>query len=257
MHILILGGTTQATQLVGMLSDDRRFQTTFSLAGRTTKCVAQRVRCRIGGFGGAAPLADWLASERIDAVVDATHPFAARISANAVAAAKLAQLPLLSLSRPPWDRLPEDNWTCVQNIEAAVQAPGPQPKRVFLTIGRQEVGAFREAPHHTYVIRSIDPPDDSVLPPDTHVILQRGPFDEAAEIALMQSHHIEIVVAKNSGGAATYAKVAAARKLGLPLIMIDRPDKPVGVVANDVGDAHAWLVSQLRAHPATSSDRGV
>jgi precorrin-6A/cobalt-precorrin-6A reductase len=257
MRVLVLGGTSEASELTRRLSNDKRFILTLSLAGRTAAPLEQPISPRVGGFGGADGLAVWLAAEQIDAIVDATHPFAARISANAVAAARRVAVPLLTLLRPPWRRRTGDTWLCVENAEAAAAALRKAPKRVFLTIGRQEVGAFRRAPQHTYLIRSIDPPAESDLPPNAELILQRGPFEELDELALMRDRAIDVLVAKNSGGTATYAKVAAARALCLPVVMIDQPYKPSDTIANDVDAACAWLDALAKDHSDTPSERGV
>jgi precorrin-6A/cobalt-precorrin-6A reductase len=257
MRVLVLGGTSEASELARRLCDDNRFKLTLSLAGRTSAPLAQPISPRVGGFGGAEGLADWLAAEGIEAIVDATHPFAARISANAVDAARRAALPLATLLRPPWEEHEGDIWTRVGNAEAAAAALGDAPKRVFLTIGRQEVGAFRQAPQHAYVIRAIDPPEDNDLPPSSEIILRRGPFTERDEIALMRARAIDVLVAKNSGADATYAKIAAARELGLPVVMIDQPHKPSATIVTDIEAACAWLNALVEAHSATPSERGV
>ena len=222
MRILILGGTIEAFELAVRLSNDARFAPIFSLAGRTAKPVLPPVAHRIGGFGGAQGLADWLRAESIDAIVDATHPFAARISANAAAAARQLGLPLLFLQRPPWRQEDGDNWTRVGDMAQAAAALGEQPARVFLGIGRQEVAAFKAAPQHVYLVRAIEPPDADSLPPQSEVLLQRGPFELAAERELLGAHGIDVVVSKNAGGGAAYAKIAAARQLGLRVVMVER-----------------------------------
>jgi len=257
MRVLVLGGTSEASELARRLADDTRFSLTLSLAGRTASPLPQPISQRVGGFGGADGLAGWLAAEHIEAIIDATHPFAARISAHAVTAARRAGVPILTLRRPPWQRQAGDAWTCVDSAEAAAAALGGERKHVFLTIGRQELAAFRAAPQHAYLIRSIDPPDENDLPPDAELILQRGPFDDQAESALMRTRAIDVLVAKNSGAAATYAKIAAARALRLPVIMIDQPQKPSGIVVNDVAAACAWLSALVDDHSGAPSERGV
>jgi precorrin-6A/cobalt-precorrin-6A reductase len=256
MHVLVLGGTTEASALAQRLAHDTRIVVTLSLAGRTGTPVLPVARTRIGGFGGAQGLARWLGENRIGALVDATHPFAARISANAVAAADAAGVPLLSLLRPPWQQREGDTWIGVPHVQAAAQALGEKPRRVFLTIGRQEVAAFRAAPRHFYLVRAIDPPPAEELPPNAELILQRGPFDEAAEMALMRSRAIEVVVAKNSGAGATYAKIAAARRLGLPVVMLEQPAKPAGNKVATIDAAIHDLIA-LAAHADAPSERGV
>ena len=225
MRILILGGTGEAGALVrGLLACGDRRAVTLSLAGRTSQPKAEPVPTRIGGFGGADGLAAWLAQDRTDLVVDATHPFAARMSANAAEACARTGTRLLAIRRPAWQPVSGDYWTEVPDMEAAARALGPAPRRVFLTIGRQEVAAFAAAPQHDYVVRAIESVDLAV--PRLSTIQARGPFDEAAEAAFLSGSAIEVLVSKNSGGSATYGKIAAARSLGLPVIMVARPHKP-------------------------------
>jgi len=234
-RILILGGTTEARQLGERLGARDGLAVTMSLAGRTANPVAQPVPVRSGGFGGADGLAQHLRDHAVDLLVDATHPFAARISANAVAASRTAGVRLLVLRRPAWQATEGDRWTLVDTIPAAVKALGEAPRRVFVTLGRQELQPLERAPQHFYLIRSVDP----VLPrpdlPDAAFLLDRGPFELESEIALLRSHGIDAIVSKNSGGDAAYAKIAAARRLGLPVILVRRPPgdgpQPVSSVA--------------------------
>ncbi|MER8694153.1 cobalt-precorrin-6A reductase [Mesorhizobium opportunistum] len=223
-RILILGGTTEARQLAGKLA--ARASVTLSLAGRTESPVAQGVPVRSGGFGGADGLAAYLRETRTDLLIDATHPYAARISANAAQAARMAGVPILALRRPGWEPVEGDRWTDVDTVDDAVQALGAAPRRVFLALGRQEVGAFDAAPQHHYLIRSVDPVEPKLAVPDATYLLARGPFREDDERALLETHRIEFVVSKNSGGGATYGKIAAARVLRVNVVMVQRPDLP-------------------------------
>lgn len=252
MRVLILGGTTEASQLATLIAGDKRFDAILSLAGRTSAPKPQPLRTRTGGFGGADALARWLRDEKIEAVIDATHPFADQISANAVTACRQAGVPLASVVRPQWRAAAGDRWQSVPTTEAAAIALGEIPRRVFLGLGRQELSAFASAPQHRYIARVIEPPEGSHLPPDLRLLQARGPFDREAELRLLADEKIDVVVSKNSGGSATYAKIEAARALGLPVIMIARPDKPAGHVVASPEDAVAWL-----AHEATRSPRGV
>jgi precorrin-6A/cobalt-precorrin-6A reductase len=257
MRVLILGGTTEASELTRLLANDLRFETTVSLAGRTANPKAQPVRTRIGGFGGADGLAAWLTKEEIQAVIDATHPYADQISANAVAACDRLALPLASIMRPAWRAQVGDDWREVASADAAVDALGPAPRNVFLSLGRLELGAFANASHHHYVARTIDPPGDVALPPDIRLLFGRGPFDREAEASLLAREKIDVLVSKNSGGAATYAKIEAARELGVPVVMIARPNKPHGHRLMSATEALVWLERRL-SHRATScSARGV
>lgn len=214
---------------------------TLSLAGRTTSPLAQPVPTRRGGFGGPAGLAAYLRDNRIDALIDATHPFADAISANAIQAASQTGTPLLSLRRPPWRTVPGDRWTQVADAEAAAQALGSEPRHVFLAVGRQEVAAFASRPQHRYVVRTVDPVDPPLDVPHAKYILARGPFTEAQDRELLSSNSIDIVVAKNSGGDATYGKIAAARSLGIRVVLLQRPAEQSGRSVSRVEDAMAWL----------------
>ncbi len=244
MRILILGGTTEASALAARLAGNPDFDPLLSMAGRTSEPRPAPIATRIGGFGGVEGLARFLAEERIEAIVDATHPFAAVMSRNAAEACVRTQVPLLALRRPPWVPQEGDIWTEVPSMTEAVAALGEKPRRVFLTVGRLELPPFAAAPQHTYVVRTIEPIGDALPVPDVIAIQDRAPFDEAAERALMQRERIEVVVTKNSGGAATYSKMAAARALGLPVIVVARPEKPANVQEVETAEAaFTWLQS--------------
>ncbi|CAL78614.1 Precorrin-6A reductase [Bradyrhizobium sp. ORS 278] len=257
MRILILGGTTEASELAQLLAGDRRFDTTLSLAGRTSTPRPQPLPTRIGGFGGIAGLEAWLRDHAVDAVIDATHPYADQISRHAVAACTALSLPLASIQRAEWHRQAGDNWIEVASAETAVGALGSEASRVFLSLGRLELAAFAAAPQHHYIARTIDPPGDIALPPDIRFIRDRGPFDRAKEHAFLAEERIAVVVSKNSGGAATYPKIAAARQLGIPVVMISRPEKPHGVALDGARAALQWLETQLAHRPAPASRRSV
>jgi len=214
---------------------------TLSLAGRTMSPAALPVPVRSGGFGGAAGLADYLVRERIGALIDATHPYANIISANADAAARQTHVPFLALRRPPWSKTDSDRWTEVNDVRAAVETLGKMPRRVFVALGRNELAPFVDAPQHRYLIRSVDPIEPPLSLPQVSYITGRGPFNEADDKALLAEHRIEVVVAKNSGGAATYGKIAAARALGIDVIMLRRPAVPDAPGVDTVDEAVAWL----------------
>jgi precorrin-6A/cobalt-precorrin-6A reductase len=256
LRVLILGGTTEASDLARLLAGDTRYVTTLSLAGRTANPRPQPVLTRRGGFGGVEGLVAWLKQEATQVVIDATHPYAAQISRNVVTACERLAIPLASLVRPAWKIQPGDIWREVESVEAAVAALGPESRRVFLTLGRQDLGVFARAPHHHYVARMIDPPEGIALPPDIELLFERGPFDQAAEMALLKREKPDIMVSKNAGGTATYAKIEAARCLRLPVVMVARPPKMRGQAVKDAEEAAAWLEQRLVHHEASSA-RGV
>jgi len=237
-RILILGGTTEARHLAELLAERPEFETTISLAGRTEAPKPLPVPTRIGGFGGASGLADYLVEQKIDLMIDATHPFANQISANAAKAAQASGVPVFALCRPGWVRQAYDRWISVGSVAAAVIALGQAPRRVFLSIGRQEAHRFSTAPQHSYLVRSVDPVEPPLKLPDCRYILATGPFTAEGETDLFRFNRIDTLVTKNSGGLATYGKIEAARALGLAVIMIER-QVPPGI--RTVHDAEAAL----------------
>jgi precorrin-6A/cobalt-precorrin-6A reductase len=240
-RILILGGTTEARRLAERLAERVDLSVRLSLAGRTAAPAAQPVPVRIGGFGGAAGLVDYLTAHDIAALIDATHPYAAIISANAARAAAAVGVPLLALCRPPWIPVAGDHWTEVTDVQDAVQVLDHARRRVFLALGRKELGPFAAAPQHYYLVRSVDPLDPPLPMPHAAYVTGRGPFTEMADRALLTAHRIDVVVAKNSGGTATYSKIAAARTLGLPILMLRRPVLPAVPTVETVEEALCWF----------------
>jgi precorrin-6A/cobalt-precorrin-6A reductase len=257
MRILILGGTTEASALAKLIANDQRFAPTLSLAGRTSSPAIPVIPYRIGGFGGPDGLASWLKAEGVAAMIDATHPFAAHISANAVQAAEIAAIPMLSLIRPAWTPQPGDCWISTPTPEEAALALGSAPRTVFLTVGRLELTRFAAAPQHHYLARVIDSPGDIPLPPQISFIQDRGPFDAEAEARLLTERRIQVIVSKNSGGSATYGKITAANRLGLPVVMIERPHKPALQAVHGAPKAMQWLERLFNDHGASRSERGV
>lgn len=239
---LILGGTAEAAALARAAAAEG-LDVILSLAGATRQPAAVAGRTRSGGFGGAAGLAAWLRAEGVSAVVDATHPFAAKMHANAVAACAEAGVPLLRLMRPPWTPQPGDRWTVVADATEAARRL-PSEGVVFLAVGRKDLAAFAGAKARL-LIRAIEPPE--APPPGAEVILARGPFATADEIALLREKGVQLVVAKNSGGEGAYAKLAAARALRLPVILIARPPLPPAAEAATIAEALAWLTSVTQA----------
>ncbi|WP_123152089.1 cobalt-precorrin-6A reductase [Mesorhizobium delmotii] len=257
-RILILGGTTEARQLARKLAARTDVSLTLSLAGRTENPVAQGVPTRVGGFGGADGLAAYLRETDVGLLIDATHPYAAKISANAAEAAGNTGVPLVALRRPGWEPAEGGRWTLVDSVSSAVTALGAVSRRALLALGRQEVAAFEAAPQHHYLIRSVDPVEPRLAVPDATYLLARGPFREADERALLLEHCIDVVVSKNSGGEATYGKIAAARALGIEVVMIRRPALPDVPSAETVEALAAMVDHFLVSHfLAPAAERGV
>ncbi|RJO68438.1 cobalt-precorrin-6A reductase [Nocardia panacis] len=247
VKVLLLGGTGEARELAAMAERASGFEIISALAGRTTAPRLPSGAVRIGGFGGSAGLREWLVANEIEAVVDATHPFAATISAHAATAAAALGLPLLHLRRPGWVSVAGDHWIRVPDRLAAVRALRDQGERIFLTIGRQGVADFAELTGW-FLIRAIDPPTGP-LPARHELLLARGPFTVADEAALLARRRIDAVVTKDSGGAATEAKLIAARAAGITVVLIDRPALPEGArVVSDAKQAWEWLCSGAFEH---------
>jgi precorrin-6A/cobalt-precorrin-6A reductase len=242
--VLILGGTSEARRLAVRLAGDARFDAMLSFAGRTEQIVDPGVPYRVGGFGGARGLCDHLQRERYRALVDATHPFAAQMSRNAAQAAELCGVPLVRLEGPPWSPIDGDRWLEVATMAEAASALGAAPRRVLCTVGRLEMAAFAAAPWHEYVLRAVDPFEPPL--PRARVIAARGPFELDAERALLERERIEVLVSKNSGTPSTYAKIVAARQLGIPVVMVSRPVLPAAPIVPDVSIALAWLEGRWR-----------
>jgi len=212
----------------------------YSYGGRTRVPAGQPLPIRIGGFGGPQGLADYIRQEGITHVIDATHPFAVEMSGNAVAACAKTETPLIALERAPWVMAAGDNWIDVADIASAVAALPETAARVFLAIGRQHIMPFGEKPQHAYTLRFVDPPEGA-LPFKADIIVSRGPFTLDGELEMMRSRGIAWIVARNSGGDGARAKIDAARALGLPVIMISRPQLPERLRAESVADVMAWL----------------
>jgi precorrin-6A/cobalt-precorrin-6A reductase len=246
-HLLILGGTGEAGALAAAVL--ARFgdavAVTTSLAGRTTQPKLPAGAVRRGGFGGAAALASYLAAERVTAVIDATHPFAAQISAQAVEASATAGVPRLRLERPPWLRHPDDRWIEVDGVAAAAAALPALGRRAFLTIGHRGLDAFAGLPGMHFLVRLVEAPGRTLPLPSAELLLGRGPFTLPEERLILERHGIDMLVTKASGGAATAAKLEAARERGLPVVMLRRPPPPPGARVLGVAAALDWLVDSL------------
>ena len=242
-RLLILGGTAEAAELAARLAGDDRLETVTSLAGLTRLPGAVAGRVRRGGFGGPDGLAAFLKEERYDALIDATHPFAARIAAHAAEAANLAGTARIKLVRPPFERTPADRFVPVRDMAEAAAAL-PQGARVFLAAGRREISVFASRTDLWCLVRMIEPPAAGEALPPGEVILGRPPSDPEAEIALLAKHRIGWIVSKDSGGQAA-AKIFAARKLGLPVVLVERPLPPVGPTVATVDGVIGWVDATL------------
>ncbi|MBL8701392.1 MAG: cobalt-precorrin-6A reductase [Alphaproteobacteria bacterium] len=256
-RILILGGTTEARELAARLVErhGRALDVVTAQAGRTRAPRAVRGILHRGGFGGAAGLASFLRRERIDALVDATHPFATRMKAQAIAAARAAGTPFVTLRRGAWPRVSGDRWIEVEDGVAAASAAAALGRRIFLTLGHRDLEAFAAIRDRHFLVRTIEPPLRFDFA-SAELLLARGPFALDAERALMRAHRIDVLVTKASGGDATYAKIAAARELGLPVVVIRRGAPPEAPSVGDVDAAVAWVRRRLRLGAGATPRRG-
>ncbi|UFW44416.1 cobalt-precorrin-6A reductase [Bradyrhizobium sp. WSM471] len=236
---LILGGTADASLLAAEIAR-AGIDAVYSYGGRTRVPANQPLPTRIGGFGGVSGLVDYIRSEHITHVIDATHPFAAEMSRNAVAACAEIGTPLIALERAPWMKAPGDNWIEIPDVDAAVAALPEAAANVFLAIGRQHIAPFATRTQHAYTLRFVDPPD-APLPFAADVIVSRGPFTLEGELEMMRKRSITRIVARNSGGDGARAKIDAARRLGLPVIMIARPQLPDRLRVESVPEIMQWL----------------
>jgi len=240
-RLLILGGTSEASALTSAIAGRADIAPILSLAGRTANPKSQAIPARVGGFGGSEGLRQYLRDNAIDAMIDATHPFAERISANAALACAAARIPRLVFTRPPWQREPGDEWVEVDTIEAAVNTLETKKRTVLLTQGRLQLAAFARAPQHRYIVRAIDRPAEIDALADAKLILARAPFALEHEERLMREEGVEILVSKNSGGKATYAKIESARRLRVTVVMVRRPAVSEAETATDLPAALAWI----------------
>lgn len=244
MRALILGGTADASQLAAQIAH-AGIDAVYSYGGRTRAPAEQPLPTRTGGFGGVSGLAHYIRREGITHVIDATHPFAAEMSRNAVAACTETDTPLVALERAPWTKTHGDSWIEVADVDAAVTALPVEAAKVFLAIGRQHIAPFAGKPQHAYTLRFVDPPE-APLPFAADVIVSRGPFTLDSELAMMRTRGIAWIVARNSGGDGARAKIDAARILGLPVIMISRPELPERRRVERVTDVMQWLGHSAR-----------
>ncbi|MFG3248024.1 cobalt-precorrin-6A reductase [Streptomyces sp. NPDC048187] len=261
MHVLILGGTTEARRLAERLAAEALpgLRVTNSLAGRVASPRTPPGDVRVGGFGGAEGLAAWLREHMVDLLIDATHPFAGTISFNAARAAATAHVPLLALRRPGWEPVDGDVWHETGSLAEAAALLPALGRRVFLTTGRTDLSAFAPLADLWFLIRSVDAPEPP-YPSRTEVLLDRGPFTLDGERELLRRHRIDVLVTKDSGGAATAPKLAAAREAGVPVVVVRRPPAPEGVpvvtgpeqAVRRVREAHARRPAAGRRGPHVS-----
>lgn len=254
INVLLLGGSSEATALARALAD-RGLPATFSYAGRVKALAPQPLPIRVGGFGGVDGLVRYLRDHQITHLIDATHPFAQQMSANAVAAAEQAGVPLLAFSRPPWTPEPGDHWQTVPDMDDAVAALSGPPERIMLALGRLQLPLFAAQPQHHYLLRLVEEPTEPLPVPDYSLIIARGPFDVESDRALLEQYRIDRVVCKNAGGEGARAKLTAARQLGLPVLMIDRPQVPPRPEVHSVEAALDWLAHDAERSP--EAERGV
>jgi precorrin-6A/cobalt-precorrin-6A reductase len=243
-RVLLLGGTSEASALARHFAKNA-IDAIYSYAGRTETPAAQPLPTRIGGFGGIEGLSTYLAAEKITHVIDATHPFAERMSKNALIAAQRSGVALCAFERAPWVARDGDDWIHVADMSGAVAALPEEPACIFLAIGRQHLSAFAARPWHRYVLRLVDSPEGSLPLPDAQVVVAKGPFTVEDDVRLLKSRRVSLIVAKNSGGSGARAKLDAARALRLPVIMIDRPALPQRRSETTIAGVMRFLV-----HPA-------
>ena len=240
MRLLLLGGTAEARELAARLAAEPGLSLVSSLAGRVRDPRLPAGEVRVGGFGGVDGLAGWLRDERAGLVVDATHPYAATMQANAAAACARLGLPRLRLARPGWQERDGDRWRWVGSLGEAAAVLPSLGTRVFLTTGRRGLASFAGLERLWFLIRCVDPPSGP-LPPRREVLLARGPYERERERALMERFAVEVLVTKDSGGTLTAGKLAAARGLGLPVVLVRRPPAPPGPSVSGVEEAVRWV----------------
>ncbi len=248
MRVLILGGTGESHQLVAMLANAPGLDIILSLAGRTSRPLIPSCAVRIGGFGGVEGLASYLECECIDIVADVTHPFATRISAHAVSACAMAMVKLARFERAAFISQPGDNWHLFPTLSGLAAALAGPPRRILLTHGREGLDLFAMHTQHDYLVRTIEPPPHFEVLAKAQLILARGPFLLADELKLMGDHAIDTLVSKDSGGAATSAKIAAARQLGVEVFLLARPGKAEALTFTELAPLAAWI----RSHDCAS-----
>ncbi|MFS8198098.1 cobalt-precorrin-6A reductase [Streptomyces sp. CWNU-52B] len=255
MHVLILGGTTEARQLAGLLHGTPGLRLTSSLAGRVASPRLPPGDVRVGGFGGTEGMTAWLREHAVDVLVDATHPFAGTISFHAASAAARAHVPLLALRRPGWVRAEGDDWYEAGSLAEAAGLLPALGRRVFLTTGRMGLATFADLDGLWFLVRSVDAPEPP-YPARTEVVLDRGPFTLDGERELLRRHRIDVLVTKDSGGAATAPKLTAAREAAVPVVVVRRPPAPDGVPVVTGPEAAAHWIAEHAARGAGNRATG-
>jgi precorrin-6A/cobalt-precorrin-6A reductase len=245
MRVLILGGTGDASELAFQVTKIPGVKVITSLAGRTQNPLMPTGSVRIGGFGGESGLVEYIKEQKIDVLIDATHPFASQISFNAEAAVVSCGIPHLMFIRPEWEKVPGDEWIEVESVESAAAILPNFAKRVFLTVGKQQLAPFANLHNIWFLMRLIDPPEINAVIPQGTILCSRGPFTLEDEHRLLVEHRIDTLVSKNSGGDATKSKIIAARELGIKVVMVKRPLTPQGEKVSDIDSAVQWLLRVL------------
>jgi precorrin-6A/cobalt-precorrin-6A reductase len=239
-RVLILGGTAEGTQLAGAISVRTDLEPIYSLAGVTRSPNLPDCQVRTGGFGGIKGLADYLRAEKIDKLIDATHPYAARMAAHAAKACGQEKISRIKLLRPAWMPMPGDDWRAASDATEAAELLPDLTDRVFLATGRKDLAVFATLTNIWFLVRLVDAPTEDLPLANHQLVLGRGPFNLDDEKELFRQHRIGAVVSKNSGGGA-YAKIEAARELGMPVVMIDRPQAPKGTIVETTDAVMNWL----------------
>jgi precorrin-6A/cobalt-precorrin-6A reductase len=250
-RVLVLGGTHEARLVAGAL-DASGVPVTSSLATRVTGARLPAGDVRMGGFGGHEGLAAWIRAHDVAAVLDATHPFAGRIARSAALACAATGTPLLRLERPGWTQQPDDRWHWVDDLPKAAAAIAALGRRVLLTTGRKDLSAFASIASAWFLVRCIEAPDQP-LPPHHRLLLDRGPYTVEGELALIDEHRLDLVVTKDSGGDHTAAKLEAARRRSLPVLIVRRPPRPVATTVFTVDEAVAWARESGHSKAATGA----
>ncbi len=243
--VLVLGGTTEARKIADIVEQAEGLRALYSLAGVTKTPVLPSCEVRIGGFGGVSGLATFMKANRVSALIDATHPYAATISNNAVQAANSTQTPFLRYERAQWKANNQDKWQSFETVGAAAKSLPQNGSKVFLAIGKKEISPFKTNRKDHFIIRSVEDIDNKELPPNAQVILDRGPFDLSAERTLLLAREIDLLVCKNSGGTASFAKLEACRELNIKVLMVKRPELFDAPTFNDIDEVLPALRAAL------------